>query len=421
MKLTLRKMMACLGLVSCLCLTTSDVHAILASIKTTGMAATGIAYPQDAEAGAFNPAGMVDVGDRFDVGFSVARDSRKLRIRGNAAPVGVNGKFDANHHAKFAYNGDFGINKQIGCNMSIGLVVYNRNYNKTKYKHRLPLFGTSKVGMEYVHETISPTFAIKILDKHNFGVSINWMIQRLWVQGIQNFANARFSAFPTHVTNHRYAYSQGCGFTLGYRGQISDTFSIGVTYQPKTHMSRFHRYKGFLVRGKLDIPTKIGAGIAWRFLCNATLAFDVEYINWKRIKSLHNPLQENLPDLIAHKLGTNHGSGFGFRDQWYYRVGIDYDILDCVTIRAGYRHTNTPIRRSQTAVNALTVDTVEDFITLGATWCINACNEVSVLYAHGFNNKVRGKKSIPEVGFGGGNADLKQYTDVVGISWGHTY
>ena len=135
-------------------------------------------------------------------------------------------------------------------------------------------------------------------------------------------------------------------------------------------------------------------------------------------QALHQPLQENL---IANKLGSNDGSGFGFRDQWYYRVGIDYDILDCVTIRAGYRHTNTPIRRSQTAVNALTVDTVEDFITLGATWCINACNEVSFLYAHGFNNKVRGKNSIPTPRFGGGNADLKQYTDVVGIQFGHTY
>lgn len=420
MKLTFRKMMVCLGLVSCLSITTSEVHAILASIKSTGMAATAIAYPQDAEAGAFNPAGMVDVGDRFDVGFSVARDSRKLRIRGNRIPVGVNGKFDANHHAKYAYNGDFGINKMIGCNcnMSIGLVIYNRNYNKTKYKHRLPLFGTSKVGMEYVHETISPTFAVKLWRIHNFGVSINWMIQRLWVQGIQNFDNAIFSKFPGHVTNHRYAYSQGCGFTLGYRCQVSDTFSIGVTYQPKTHMSRFNRYKGFLAqRGKLDIPAKIGAGIAWRFVPCATFAFDVEYINWRRVKALHNPLQENL---TAHKLGSNNGSGFGFRDQWYYRVGMDWDILDCVTVRAGFRHTNTPIRRSQTAVNALTVDTVQDFLTLGATWCINACNEVSFLYAHGFTHKVRGKHSIPG-SFGGGNADLKQYTDVVGISWGHTF
>ena len=187
-------------------------------------------------------------------------------------------------------------------------------------------------------------------------------------------------------------------------------------------MSRFNRYKGFLAqRGKLDIPTKIGAGIAWRFVPCGTVAFDVEYINWKRVRALHNPIETSLVGFVTHKIGSNGGSGFGFRDQWYYRVGIDYDILDCVTVRAGYRHANTPIRRTQTAVNVLTVDTVEDFLTLGATWCINACNEASFFYAHGFNHKIRGKHSIPVDPFHGGNADLKQYTDVVGIQWGHMY
>ncbi len=419
MKFALRKLMTFLGLVSCLSLTTSNAHAILASIKTTGMAATGIAYPQDAEAAAFNPAGMVDVGDRIDVGFAVVRDSRKARISGNLSRLpGVNGKFDATHGCHYSFSGDLGINKMVGCNMSFGIVIYNRNYNKTKYKHALPLFGTSQVGMEYVHETISPTFAIKFCDKHNFGVSLNYMIQRLWVQGLQNFDNALFSKYPGNVTNRRYNYSQGVSFTLGYRCQVSCNFSVGVTYQPKTYMHRFKKYKGFLAgKGRLNIPQKIGAGFAWRFLPCATIAFDVEYINWKRIKALHRPLQENL---IANKLGSAHGSGFGFRDQWYYRVGVDYDLTECLTVRAGFRHTNTPIRRSQTAVNALTVDTVEDFITLGATYNINCCSEISVLYAHGFNHKVRGKNSIPR-SFGFGEADLKQYTDVFGIALGYKY
>lgn len=423
MKFAFRKMVAFVGIVSCLSLTTSDVHAVLASVKSTGMAATAIAYPQDAEAGAFNPAGMVDVGDRFDVGGSVDRSSRKARVKGNLAPIpGINGKFDANHKAKYVVNGDVGINKMLGkmlgCDMSVGLIIYNRNYNKTKYKHALPLFGTSKVGLEYVHETISPTFAIKFWEKHNFGISLNYMVQRLWVQGLQNFANALFSKHPAHVTNHRYDWSQGVSFTLGYRCQVADNFSIGVTYQPKTYMSKFKKYRGFLAgNARLNIPQKIGAGFAWRFLPCATLAFDVEYINWKRIKCLHRPLQSNL---TANKLGSHNGSGFGFRDQWYYRVGLDYDVTDWLTVRAGFRHTNTPIKRSQTAVNILLVDTVEDYLTLGATACLNSCNEISFFYAHGFNYKVKGKNSIP-LSFGLGEADLKEYDDVLGIAWGHTY
>lgn len=421
MKFALRKMMVFLGLVACLSLNTSDIYAILASVKTTGMAATGIAYPQDSESGAFNPAGMVDVGDRFDVGFAVDRTSRKTHVHGNRAPrPGVNGHFDSSYRAKFVYNGDFGINKMIGCNcnMSVGLIVYNRNFNKTKYKRANPLFGTSKLGMEYVHETVSAVFAFKFLERHNFGISVNYMLQRIWVQGLQNFDNALFSANPGHVTNHSYNYSGGVSFTLGYRCQVSDTLSIGVTYQPKTYMSKFKKYSGFIAGdGRLNIPQKIGGGVAWRFLPCATVAFDVEYINWERIKPLANFLQTNL---TANKLGSHNGSGFGFRDQWYYRIGIDYDVTSRLTLRAGFRHTNTPIRSTQTAVNALTVDTIQDFITLGGTFCINRCNEISFFYAHGFNHKVKGRHSIP-ASFGGGNVDLNEEADIIAIAWGHAY
>jgi long-chain fatty acid transport protein len=423
MKTAFKKVLLCLGLASSVCVPTTDVHAVFASVKSTGMAAAAVAYPQDALAGAFNPAGMVDVGDRIDSGFAAVRDSRKLKIHGNGSPL-INGKFDANHHAKWVYTGDFGINKQFGCNgnMSIGLVVYNRNYNKVKYKNPQPIFSDTKpLGMEYVHETVAPTFAVKLWEKHNFGISVNWMIQRLWVQGIQKFDNPMFSKFPGHVTNHRYNYSQGCSVTFGYRCQISDNFSVGVTAQPRTYMRPFRKYRGFLNHaGRLHIPPKIAAGFAWRFDPRATLAFDVEWINWKRVKALTEPLQQTTADLIEHKLGSAHGTGFGFRDQWFYRLGVDYDLTDSITVRAGYRYANTPIRRTQTAVNALICDTVESFVTVGASYCINPCNEVSVLYAHGFRHKVKGQNSIPPE-FGGGNADLKQYTDVFGISWGHTY
>lgn len=420
MKFRSLSLIACMGfMTSLLCTSPSQVEAILASVKTTGMAATGIAYPQDSEAAAFNPAGMADVGNRFDVGFAWAHEIRKARVHGNLFPVpGINGKFNASRTKDF-YHGDFGINKELPwCNATFGVVGYNRNFNKTTYKVPFPLLGTSKLGMEYVHETISPTFAFKLWDRHSFGISVNWMIQRLKVNGIQNFDNVLFSAFPGHVTNREYSYSQGVGFTLGWRGQLCDWLSVGVTYQPETHMSRFKKYKGFLAqRGKLNIPQKIGAGIAIRFLPCATIAFDIEHIKWSSIKALHNPLASNL---LVDKLGTSHGSGFGFRNQLYYRIGVDYDINECWTVRAGFRHVKTPIRSSQTAVNLLTVDTIQDFATVGATWCINCCNEVSFFYAHGFNHDVHGHHSIPTV-FGLGEVDLKEHSDILAIAWGHSF
>lgn len=54
-------------------------------MKSIGMAGVGIALPQDAIAAANNPAGMVMVGDRIDMGISLLGQTEVLKFR--VAPV----------------------------------------------------------------------------------------------------------------------------------------------------------------------------------------------------------------------------------------------------------------------------------------------------------------------------------------------
>jgi long-chain fatty acid transport protein len=404
-----------------LSLHTSTAEAIFASVKSTGMAATSISYPLDSLAGAYNPAGIASVGDRFDVEAAWVHDFGHTTIHGNQAPspVPINGHYNG-MKTKDVFPVGFGIckNWNINCDWDIafGLLLYNRNYQKTTYDRPLVLFGTSKPGLEYLHETISPIIAVKIWDSHTIGISTNFQIERLKVNGIQQFDNILQSIAPGHVTNRGYSYAHGWGLTVGYYGQLTNELSLGVTYQPETHMSRFIKYEGFLAeRGKLNIPRKIGAGIAYRFTPCFVAAFDIEHIHWKPIKSLSN----RFPSV--QRLGAKHGPGFGFRDQMYYRIGIEWRFDECWTARLGFRHARTPIRNSQTAVNILTLDTVENFITAGLTWEVNACSEVSFAGAYGFANKVKGHNSIPEIPFGGGEADLKEQKFAIGLAWGLKY
>jgi long-chain fatty acid transport protein len=73
-------------------------------------------------------------------------------------------------------------------------------------------------------------------------------------------------------------------------------------------------------------------------------------------------------------------------------------------------------------LNILAPATVEDHLTLGATWRLASGGEVSFAYMHAFEEKVKGVNSIPPgfppAGFGGGNANLKMYEDSFGISYG---
>lgn len=419
--------------------------AFLASVKTLGMAATGIAYPQDALAGAFNPAGAVEICDRVDIGLTWAQDRGHSRVHGNGldaiAPIhallggNVNGTFNGFKQSN-AWNPDFGINKRLGCDneWAVGLVVFNRNHNKTTYDTPFVLLGTSPAGLEYIQETASAVIAYRVNESHNIGLNINLQGQRVKLNGLENVADAKFplltSVHPDHVTNKGYAYSFGWGVTLGWQWHVIDGVTIGLTYQPKTSMSKLKKYDGVFHKGKLDVPAIYSGGIAWRFCDCATAAFDVQHYDWHGVRNLRKPLlhKEEIDGVEVESLeplGSKNGPGFGFRNQTFYRFGVDW-MLNCDwTVRAGYRYGNSAIRRSQTVINQLVLDTPEQFITCGASYRYNENTEISAFCAWGFSRTIKGKNSIPKEpppkGFLGGNADLKNEKVALGLSLGWYY
>ncbi len=415
------------GISACaaLCLQTSTVEAVFASVKSTGMAATAISYPLDTFAGAYNPAGLTDVGDRFDLEAAFVVDSGTATFKNNFELNTLANVEEANYNGmktKIIVPVGFGLNKNWCLNedwkISTGVILYNRAYQKTTYKKAIPLFGQTKQGLEYLNETISPIVGIQWCDSHTLAISANYQLERIKVNGLENFDNPLFSSEPGFVTNKGYNYSNGWGLTVGYLGHWTNKLSIGVTYQPETTMNRMDKYKGFLAQhGRLNIPRKIGAGISYWVLPCVIVAFDVEQLQWSKIKSLHNPLLNNG---VLEQLGTTNGPGFGFRDQWFYRAGIEWTINDMWTLRAGYRYANTPIRKSQTAVNILTLDTVQSFITAGATWNYNECNEISFVGAWGFQNTISGTNVIPPA-LGGGDVSIKEQKYAIGVAWGYKY
>ena len=393
------------------------------------MAATAVAYPLDSVAGAYNPAGMGIIGDRFDAEAAWVHDTGHGTISDNLAPIPpeipltINGT-KRGMRTRDAYPAGFGLNKDwCFCDgewkLSTGAVFFNQSFQKTTYNEPLLLFGTSNTGLEYLHQVVAPTFAVTWCDRHTIGVSVNYNVQRVKVNGLQNFDTDEFTSAVGAVTNRGYGYSTGWGATIGYVGNIWDNLNVGVVYRPKTTMTKFHKYRGFFSEhGKFDIPQKVSAGIAYRVMPCLVVAFDFEWLNWKQIKALANNLLQSDGSLTL--LGLNNGPGFGFKDQYFYRLGVEWQALDSLSLRIGYRYANTPIKGSQNAVNLLTLDVVENYITTGATWAITDCNEVSFLFAWGFENTVKGKNAIPAE-FGGGNVNLTEQKYALGLALGHKF
>ena len=239
---------------------------------------------------------------------------------------------------------------------------------------------------------------------------------------------------PGFVTNNNYNWSSGVGVTVGWFGKFfCDKVGVGVAYTPRTKMQKFRRYRGFFAQGgTFDLPQRWNAGISYRWIPCSTIAFDVEWVDWPQITALSNPL--NVVNGFTNnndRLGGPAGTGFGFKTQTFYRLGIDYKWRN-VTVRAGYRYANTPMGPANTAANILLVDTVKQFATVGATYEFDCANEVSFFYAHGFKNDINGHNSIPPGlppsaggpppwGFGGGEANLSSTKRVLGFSLGHKF
>lgn len=421
-----RKKLHLLLLLTAICLPTPEAFAFIAGAKGTGMAKTGVAYPQDAFAAAYNPAGAVDANDRFDIGFSWLRNDgeAKVDIRHTPAIAKINKTFNP-FISPDLFLGDFAINKTFNLticdykwDMAAGIVVYNQEYLKTHYKREVRLLGTTKPGMEYFQEVISPYFSIRICNTHAIGISLDVNLQRLKVNGLQQFSNAYFSDNPTKVTNNGYAYSSGVGASIGWKWEAYENLTFGLTYHSKVHMHKMRKYEGLLPQNAcIDSPERWDVGLAFEFLPFATLTFDFEWINWQDVKSLHNNL---VHDGRIRKLGSSDGPSFGFKNQLIYRFGIDYAASDKWTVRAGFSHSNSFIKKSETMLNMLTCETVKNIISIGFTYTIATSNEITFFYYHGFEGDVNGRNSIPYT-FGHGEVDLSQSKNSLGISWGYLF
>lgn len=380
-------------------------------IKSKGMAGVGFAYGQDALAAATNPANMVLVGSRWDVGLDYFRPQRESRL--DASVFGpLAGTYEGNDTENF-FIPEFGYNQMIGNNMSLGVSVYgnggmNTDYGDLNNRTMGMIFGTGSVGVDLMQLFVAPTWAMKVNDRNAIGVTLKIAYQRFKAYGIQNFDNPMMSSSPGNVTNRGYDDSWGYGIGLGWTGQLTPTFSVGVAYQSRTWMSKFDKYKGlFAEQGDFDIPENYGIGFAWKATPQLTIAADIQRINYGDIKSIANR-GSNMA-----QLGTSNGPGFGWENITAYKLGISYDVNKEWTLRAGYSWNDEPYAGTETFFNVLAPGVIKEHATLGATWRMPNGAELSFAYMHAFKNTISGTPGSMSQG-----VSNTMYEDSFGIAYG---
>ena len=409
-------------------------------MKAKGMGGAATATAEDTFGGAVNPAKMAWVGNRIDFGADLFSPRRSVSRQGEATGMpGINGLYNgtADSDSHYFLIPEFGYNKMITPNLSLGVTVYGNGGMNTDFNTPLAgpagfgaiacptganmLLGCGRLGVDMMQLIVAPTVAYKVSPNHSIGISPLFGYQRFKVDGLQAFQG--ISSAPANVTNLGYDSSTGWGVRLGWMGKVSDSVSLGAAYSTKMKMGNFDKYKGlFAEQGGFDIPENYNVGISVQATPKTLVAVDVQRINYNKIASIANGVLNSLSAPPACPLGSACGSGFRWQDQTVFKLGVEHAYSNALTLRGGFNYGKSPIGNTADDIsfNIIAPGVVEKHLTLGLTYKTSTGGELTFAYMHAFTNTVTGPSGITTLlgGANFGTESLKMYQNAFGVAYG---
>jgi len=423
-------------------ITTFSVHATNGyfshgyGTKSKGLAGSGVALSQDAMAAATNPAGMVFVGARLEIGAAIFSPNRKYSVNAGSAtadgtaclapgdcPFTIGGTATGSQAQSIESDNDYfliphiGLNWMLNSDSSIGVSIYGNGGMNSEYKGGQASFqgptgtsftgpgtfgggaagGNGDAGVNLTQLFINTTYARKVADKVSLGVSAIAVYQTFNAKGLGNFAG--FSADPANLSNKGTDTSTGFGLKIGVHAEVAPGFTIGASYQTEMNMTEFDDYAGlFAEQGDFDIPATYTVGIAWDTSSKTTLTADIQVINYGDVAAIANPIGR-LTDgsCVAGAmggsgsgcLGASNGAGFGWDDMTIIKLGYQWEQNADWIWRVGISNGDQPIPESETLFNILAPAVIETHITGGFTTKL-ANSELSAALMYAPSTSVKG-------------------------------
>jgi long-chain fatty acid transport protein len=406
-----------------------------------GMAGAGSALPQDTFSVYSNPAGLVRLGKRYDVDLELFSPKRGYKANDDAAPPpnpSVPPGKEESSNDYFLIPG-FGINLPLDDRSTIGIALAGQGGMNTEYETATfvnfaappgspqnptgEFTATEPTGVDLAQLALGVTYARELgalagigITRQSIGITPILAVQRFKAKGLQPFR--AISVAPDNVTNNGYDYSYGGGVRVGWLGTLlGDRLNIGVSYQSRLWMSKFDDYEGLFAKGgEFDIPPVFNVGLAFTITPKVTVAADFKRIFYGDIDALSNTNDISFGQIMANpenRLGGDDGLGFGWRDINVFAVGLQYEVNEKLTVRAGYSDADAPWKDVNTLFNILAPATIEKHASLGGTYDLDKRSRLSLAYTHAFKNTIHGTSQFtgPQTGY------VQMYQNMLQISY----
>lgn len=273
--------------------------------------------------------------------------------------------------------------------------------------------------------SIAPAIAYRFNDSLSLGISLNFNLENLELDGLVMQSSLILAGKPIEGTNttfgqyliaardinnikgeidSQYLTGFGIGGRIGLLWKLHERLQLGLMYTPKTIMMPakgkvtldFNRHfkqidvasivaivlpnkgqNGFSgdydMELEFDLPQQAGLGLSWLLTDNLLVSADFRWINYSNTQfvlkaKVNNGSNADLNALVGGS-GTTVKLPIGWRDQYVAAIGLVWQSSPNWILRAGYNYCNNPVPEKY--LNPQLAAISEHHVTMGGTYIVD--------------------------------------------------
>jgi long-chain fatty acid transport protein len=367
------------------------------------MGGVSVGASLDAAAVLTNPAGIADMGGRFDFGATYFGADVKYTATdgvdcGSVPPPG--GCLIVNDDVEYTSDRGpspvpaFGLVIPINEDWNFGLGAYGIAGLGTDWASNVAL---NTVYSHYSQMRFAPGLSYKINEMFAVGATVNLMYANLgYAIGVGPFAQ----------TAHNDASAFGLGATVSATVKPIKGLTVAVAYESQGSYPTFKYntpavdangdgvpdFPASVEELEFNSPQTVTGGIGYQF-GPVLVAADVQWINWSGV------LGDDLPEYKEAK-PTTLPFDLEWEDQIVYKFGLQWDAVPNVfSVRLGYNYGALPLNEDKALQNIAFPAVAEQHITGGVSWFISPKVGLHLGGMYSPEAKVSGTQDLSDIGY----------------------
>lgn len=325
----------------------------------------GVASPRDASWMILNPAGIVSLERRIDIGLDTVLSDVTLN------PDGILG----NRFTGEMTDSQFFFIPSVGAvwpmdKGAVGLGVYVPSGIGDDFPHSRNIIsrifdGNGDRRLVYQHVRLVLAYGRKFQNGWAAGIAVNGSLSRLRTDSLT-------LGLTCTQGDNEWDDALGSGFTLGaYRKW--EKWAFGASYQSRQWSQRFDEYDD-LLRWSLDLPEVVQLGVAYNITPSFKLVGDYKFIHWTSVKMAGEQTLDG---------------GFGWNDQHIFKLGFEWGVANKWVVRGGFSTGNPPVDEEHLFINGLTSAGIpKQHVGLGVSYAVNDRSNLHVTYVRALENSL---------------------------------